>query len=61
MGYDYAMEKRDYARIDKLNNLTDVDTFWNDVRRLTSQVKGSHAGSRWQILAEARYRELKGE
>ena len=34
MTYKYAFEKRDISRIDKLNKLTDTNTFWDDVRKL---------------------------
>ena len=55
LGYDYAFERRDYGRIDKLNRLTDPETFWDDVRKLTKNIMGDHAIGRWQCLAEARY------
>lgn len=55
---DYAMERRDIGRIDKLNTLTNPDTFWQDVRKFTKTVKGDHALKRWQILAETRYEQL---
>ena len=58
---DYAMERQDYAKIKKLNGLTNVDTFWDDVRKLTKQVHSDHSIGRWQILAEARYRILTGK
>lgn len=59
MDYKYALEKRDIARIEKLNELTNAETFWDDVRRLTRRVKGCHAIRRWEILAERRYAELE--
>ena len=59
MTYEYAMENRDYAKIDKLNALTDPVTFWDDVRKLTRSVRSDHSIKRWQILAEQRERELK--
>ena len=60
MTYRFAIEKHDIGRIDKLNKLTDIKTFWDDVRKLTKNVFGSHADGRWQCLAECRYLELKG-
>jgi hypothetical protein len=38
MTYDRAIEKRDYAKIDKLNTLTNKETFWDDVRKFTKNV-----------------------
>ena len=59
MTYEYAMENRDYAKIDKLNALVDPATFWDVVRKLTRNVRSDHSLRRWQILAEQRERELK--
>lgn len=59
MTYEYAMENRDYTKIDKLNTLVDPVTFWDDVRKLTRNVRSDHSLGRWQILAEQRERELK--
>lgn len=58
MDYSYAIEKRDYKRIDKLNQLNNSKTFWNDLRKLTKQVKSDHGISRWVCLAEVRFKEL---
>ena len=58
MNYDRAIEKRDYARIDKLNRLIDIETFWDDVRKFTKDIKSDHSIKRWQCLAEYRYEEL---
>ena len=38
MDYSYAIEQRDISKIDKLNNLTRLDTFWEEVRKLTKNV-----------------------
>lgn len=56
--YDYAIEKRDISKIDKLNTLTNKETFWNDVRKFTKNVTSDHSIGRWQCLAEARWQEL---
>lgn len=56
--YDYAMEKRDISRIDKLNTLTNKETFWDDVRKFTKNVTSDHSIGRWQCLAECRWNEL---
>lgn len=58
MNYDRAIEKRDLAKIDKLNRLVNVKTFWEDVRRLTKGVTSDHSIKRWECLAEYRYKEL---
>ena len=55
-----AIETRDYAKIEKLSKLTNINTFWDDVRKLTRYVKSDHSLSRWQCLAEQRYIELGG-
>ena len=60
MTYDYALENRDIAKIEKLNKLTNPHTFWNEVRKLTKNVTSDHSIGRWQCLAEIRYRELMG-
>ena len=59
MDYRCIIESRDVHKIDKLNKLTCKETFWDDVRKLTRNVKSDHMIKRWQILAELRYRELK--
>ena len=58
--YDYAIEKRDLAKIDKLNTLTNKETFWNDVGKFTKNVTSDHSIGRWQCLAECRWAELNG-
>lgn len=54
----YVMENADYAKIKKLNTLNNMETFWDDVRKFTKNVRSDHSLGRWQILAEARYGEL---
>ena len=56
---EYAYEKNDIARIEKLNTLTNPKTFWDDVRKFTKKVYSDHSISRWQGLAEIRYEEIK--
>ena len=58
MRYDKALEAYDYGRINKLNNLTNIKTFWDDVRKLTKKITSDHSIRRWQCLAETRYEEL---
>lgn len=55
---EYVMEKQDYGRIKKLEGLHNMNTFWDDVARLTKNITSDHSLSRWQILAEVRYGEL---
>lgn len=49
------IEYHDINRIKKLNTLNNINTFWDDVRYITSD----HSIKRWQILAENRYKELE--
>ena len=58
MKYDRAIEKRDYAKIDRLNRLINVDTFYDDVRKLTRNIISDHSIKRWQCLADYRYKEI---
>lgn len=58
MTYNYAIEKRDISRIDKLNTILRSSDIFANVRKWAKN-SGSHAAGRWQILAEARYDELK--
>lgn len=52
-----ALERRDYGKIRKLNALSDITTFWDDVRKIA---KGTcHNLNRWQCLSEIRYWELE--
>lgn len=51
-----AKEKR---IAEKLNTLTDVSTFWEDVRKLTAKIRSDKSLSMWQSLAEIRCDELR--
>ena len=55
----YVVENADYAKIKKLNMLHNEETFWDDVRRLTRNVRSDHSLRRWSILAEARFGEIQ--
>lgn len=55
---EWSTEIRDNKKIEKLNKLTNPETFWDDCRCLTKNVKSDHGIKRWQCLAEARYMEL---
>lgn len=52
MTYKYAFEKRDISRIDKLNKLTNTNTFWEDVRKLCRGVTSDHAIGIPEIFGE---------
>lgn len=49
------------SRVAKLATLTNPHTFWHDVREMTKHITSDHAIREWQILAELRYEEIKGE
>lgn len=53
-----AIYNSDYRKIEKLNKLNNIDTFWDDVRKLTKKVYSDFSIGRWQCLAETRYDEL---
>lgn len=59
MDYRYAWTRTEMKRIDKLNALTNPDTFWEDVRKLVRNVNSDKAIKNWQCLAEVRYEEIK--
>lgn len=58
---EYAIEKSDINKIEKLNKLDNIETFFDDVRKLTKNVTSCHSIGRWQILAENRYKEMLTE
>lgn len=58
MDYNRAIESRDISKINKLNTLTNKETFQDDVRKFTKNVTSDHSIGRWQCLAEYRYNEL---
>ncbi len=55
------LEYHDYGRIEKLKKLNNLDTFWDDVRKLVRGITSDHSIKRWQCLAEQRYEELENE
>ena len=59
MTYNNAVEQRDFKRIYRLNQLTNKQTFWEDIRKITGRITSDHALGRWQTLAEIRYEEIK--
>lgn len=58
LSYRYALYTQDYKTIDKLNNLDNKDTFWDDVRKLTKRITSDRSIKRWQCLSELRYEQL---
>jgi len=46
---------RGYAIVQKLLTLTNPETFWDDVRRMTKNVKSDHTLGIWLAYAEDRY------
>lgn len=44
---------------DKLNTLTNINTFWDDVRKFTKNVHNDRSISLWQSWSEIRFDELR--
>ena len=59
--YKCIWEKNDIRRVEKLLELTDPGTFWDDVRKLTSKITSDHSIHRWEHLAGLRYEEITEE
>lgn len=49
---------REYAIAQKLLTLTNPETFWDDVRRMTKNVKSDHSLGIWLAYAENRYEQI---
>jgi hypothetical protein len=60
LDYSLAWNRSEEKIISKLNNLTNVDTFWDDVRKLTKNVHSDRVLHSWEIFSEKRYNELCG-
>ena len=60
LDYALAWNKSDEKIISKLNNLTNADTFWDDVRKLTKNIHSDRILRSWEVLSEKRYNELCG-
>lgn len=56
LDYMTATEKK---IAEKLNALTDVKSFWDDVRKMTAKVKSDRTLSTWTAWADIRYDELR--
>ena len=61
MDYKYALSKNDVKIIDKLNTLSNAETFYDDVAKLTRLVYSDRSIRRWECLAEIRYAEMVGD
>lgn len=59
MNYLAAYSREEYSRIDKLNSIVCLRTFWDEVRKLTCNLTSDRAVNSWQRLAEIRFSELK--
>ena len=61
MNLALAWDKTDLRIMQKLNTLTNISTFWDDVRKMTKNVHSDRNISRWQSLSEKRFEELEEE
>lgn len=61
MDYKFALSKNDIKIIDRINVLTNAETFWDDVRKLSKNVYSDKSIRRWECLSEMRYKELVGD
>lgn len=59
MEKSYAENKSQGKMIDKLNHLTNHNTFWDDVKVIAEKVKSDKGIKALQRFAEVRYREIK--
>ena len=58
MDISRAFTTKDKGKIEKLNTLTNKETFWNDVRKFTKSVHNDNVIKAWQCYAEMRYAEI---
>lgn len=61
MDYKFALSKNDIKIIDRINVLTNAETFWDDVRKLSKNVYSDKSIQRWKYLSEMRYKEIVGD
>ena len=61
MEYKYAGTCSDMKRIDKLNKMTNPETFWSEIDKITENLVSLTTINSWRMLAEIRYKELIGE
>lgn len=53
------LNKTERKIADKLNTLTNPETFWDNVRTFTAKITSDNMLSKWQWLAEIRWDELR--
>lgn len=58
MEYKYAGTYSDMKRIDKLNKMTNAETFWSEIDKITENLVSLTAINSWRMLAKIRYKEL---
>ena len=56
--WEWVLEMHDIAKVQKLEKLTNPETFWDDVRKLTNYPMTDHNCNRWEHLAEMRANEI---
>lgn len=44
---------------EKLNTLTNINTFWDDVRKFTAKITSDRTIHKWECLSEIRFDELR--
>lgn len=52
------LNKRESAIAEKLNSLSDKETFWDDVRKFTAKVHSDAVIHVWEWLSDRRYAEI---
>lgn len=53
-----SLSKRESAIAEKLNSLSDKETFWDDVRKFTAKVHSDAVLHIWEWLSDQRYAEI---
>lgn len=57
----YAYNRTEERIIEKLNTLTNPETFYNDVRKFTRNIHSDRLINTWEIFTEIRHNELTGK
>lgn len=52
------LNKKESAIAEKLNSLSDKETFWDDVRKFTAKVHSDAVLHVWEWLSDRRYAEI---
>lgn len=53
-----TMNKQEKSIAEKLNQLTNINTFWDDVRKHTTKSMSTATMRKWEYLADRRYAEI---